>query len=83
MTFNGAKIRVYRESAGLSVRKLAKMAGISPAALSQLENGNVADPGVNTLHYIASALGVASIYIFFDAPVLNSIQHAEGVQKNA
>jgi len=35
----GEKMRLYRQSKGLSVRKLAKKMGISAAHLSDMENG--------------------------------------------
>lgn len=58
--FSGAKLREVRESQGLDQRTLAKLAGISFAFVSQLENkGNV--PTVNKAFRLADALKV-SIY---------------------
>lgn len=34
-------LRVLRHSAGLTVRELARMAGVSPSYLSRVENGDV------------------------------------------
>ncbi|PZS29803.1 MAG: hypothetical protein DLM59_12160 [Pseudonocardiales bacterium] len=49
--------RTLREGAGLSLSELARRAGISKGALSQLENGQ-ANPTVETLWSLAQALGV-------------------------
>ena len=50
-------IRVYRELRGLSARELADKTGISPAFLSEIENGKK-EGGVSTLKKMAQALGV-------------------------
>lgn len=36
---NGGRLRLYRESKRVSLRKMAKMLGISPMYLSQIERG--------------------------------------------
>ena len=50
-------IRVYRELREMTARDLARSAGISGAAISQLESGKT-NPSAVTLHKIAGALGV-------------------------
>ncbi|MDQ6973151.1 MAG: XRE family transcriptional regulator [Mariprofundaceae bacterium] len=58
------KIRFLREEQGLSQRGLAEAAGISAAALSQLEAGQ-SSPSVATLEKLADGLGktVASFFL--------------------
>lgn len=55
-----------RESANLSVSELARRAGVSKATVSQLESGS-ANPSVETLWAIATALGVP-FSVFVDEP---------------
>ncbi len=62
----GNKIRRLRERQGLSQRALAENAGISAAALSQLEAGQTS-PSVATLEKLADGLGVAIAAFFLDA----------------
>lgn len=52
-----ANTRTLREQVGLSLSELARRAGISKGALSQLEAGQ-ANPTVETLWNLAQALGV-------------------------
>ncbi|GAV20211.1 HTH-type transcriptional regulator PuuR [Mariprofundus micogutta] len=59
------KIRFLREQQGLSVRGLAEAAGISAAALSQLEAGN-SSPSVATLEKLADGLGIAVAAFFLE-----------------
>lgn len=59
----GKKIQSLRMERGLSVRKIAKMANITPSMLSQIENGLV-NPSINTLRSIAQVLE-APLYSFF------------------
>ena len=50
-------LKAERESQGLSLSDIGQAAGISKAAISRLENGENANPTVNTLVRYASALG--------------------------
>lgn len=59
------KIRFLREEQGLSQRALAKAAGISAAALSQLESGQNS-PSVATLEKLADGLGKTVSAFFLD-----------------
>lgn len=51
----GARLRQLREARGLSARELARLASISPAYLSRLENGKVS-PTVATLGRVVQAM---------------------------
>lgn len=52
----GAKVKRKRQKLGLSQNKLAKLAGISQAALSNIES-NVKNPSAVTVELLANALG--------------------------
>ncbi len=60
------RIRELRAGRGLSQRALAEAAGISAAALSQIESGQVS-PSVATLEKLADGLGVSVAAFFLDA----------------
>lgn len=60
-----SKIRFLREQQGLSQRALAEAAGISAAALSQLESGQ-SSPSVATLEKLADGLGIAVAAFFLE-----------------
>lgn len=51
----GAKIRQYRERAGLTQKELAAAVGVDPSAVSYWENGQTA-PTMNNLVKVASVL---------------------------
>lgn len=51
-------LKVAREAAGMSQMKLARLAGITPSALSQIESGDV-QPSLATLRRLARALGLS------------------------
>jgi len=59
------KIKALRQQQGLSQRALAEQAGISAAALSQLESGQNS-PSVATLEKLADGLGIAVAAFFLD-----------------
>ena len=63
----GACVRSSRSQAGLSLRALSRRIGLSPSFISQLEQGK-AMPSVQTLHLIASELGL-SVGQILDEPV--------------
>lgn len=58
----GQKIRITRESKGISLRKLAKEIGVSPSFISQVEQSK-ARPSIISLGKIAEVLGVNSSYL--------------------
>jgi transcriptional regulator with XRE-family HTH domain len=53
----GRRLRALRESRGLTLSELARLAGVGKATLSGLENGT-RDPRLETLYAIAAALDV-------------------------
>lgn len=55
----GQEVRRRRELQGLSVRRLAAVADLSPSFISRLERG-LAYPRLNSLHRIAVALGTSA-----------------------
>ena len=65
----GAYIRHQRESAKLSLRKLAKLAGVSNPYLSQIERG-LRKPSAEILHAIAKALEISSETLYVKAGIL-------------
>jgi transcriptional regulator with XRE-family HTH domain len=52
----GPRLRMLRETRGLSLRALAKLAGVNPGTLSQIENGKTS-PSVSTLKTVLLAMG--------------------------
>ncbi len=61
----GARIRKEREKLGMTGIALAEKANISPAMVSQLENDQ-AEPSLDTLENVASALGVSVCYFLLE-----------------
>ena len=53
----GARLRMLRAGAGLSIRALAEMSGLNVNTLSLIENGKTS-PSVSTLQQLAQGLGV-------------------------
>lgn len=64
----GEKISQIRKNKDLSVRKLAELSNVTASMLSQIERGN-ANPSVNSLKSIASALDVP-LFTFFTSEVV-------------
>lgn len=65
----GSYIRHQRESARLSLRKLAKQAGVSNPYLSQIERG-LRKPSAEILQAIAKALEISSETLYVKAGIL-------------
>jgi len=59
----GERIRAVRNERHLTVRQLAKSAGVSPAHISQVER-DITDPSLDSLRHIARALGVPLFDLF-------------------
>lgn len=59
----GERIRAIRQQRELSVRDLAREAGLSPALISQVERG-INDPSLDSLRRIAQALDVPLFNLF-------------------
>lgn len=68
----GKRIRQLREEAGLSLRGLADLCGLSFNAISRIEHGENS-PTVATLHRLASALNVPITDFFTQAPAQMTI----------
>jgi transcriptional regulator with XRE-family HTH domain len=60
----GDRLRLARESQGLSLRGLARRLGVSPSLISQVETGR-AKPSVDTLYAIASELSISLDELLF------------------
>ncbi|MGN0162562.1 MAG: helix-turn-helix domain-containing protein [Candidatus Ornithomonoglobus sp.] len=61
----GLRIKELREQKGITVNKLANLAGISQSYLRDVELGKK-NPTVETLSYFCDALGVSMKYFFDD-----------------
>jgi len=61
----GERLKDLRVTAGLSLRELARQAGVSPSFVSQIENGK-SQPSVATLYSFSQLLGVPIDELFND-----------------
>lgn len=59
----GSRLKTVRLKAGLTLRELARRAGVSPSFVSQIENGK-SQPSVATLYEFAQLLGVSIDELF-------------------
>ncbi len=75
----GAYIRRQRESARLSLRKLARIAGVSNPYLSQIERG-LRKPSAEILQAIAKALEISSETLYVKAGILDEREHDEDLE---
>jgi transcriptional regulator with XRE-family HTH domain len=75
----GGYIRHQRESARLSLRKLAKQAGVSNPYLSQIERG-LRKPSAEILQAIAKALEISSETLYVKAGILEEREGAETLE---
>ena len=62
----GERIRVARESSGISVRELARRIGVSPSHVSNVERG-LASFSVRALYSVVSHLDISMDSLFEDA----------------
>jgi transcriptional regulator with XRE-family HTH domain len=76
----GGYIRHQRESAALSLRKLAKIAGVSNPYLSQIERG-LRKPSAEILQAIAKALEISSETLYVKAGILEERDDAVDVEE--
>jgi transcriptional regulator with XRE-family HTH domain/mannose-6-phosphate isomerase-like protein (cupin superfamily) len=60
----GPRLRLVRESRGVSVRELARRVGCSASLISQVERG-LSMPSVGVLYSVASELGCSLDYLLF------------------
>ncbi|MFF2653576.1 helix-turn-helix domain-containing protein [Streptomyces sp. NPDC058045] len=75
----GRAIRQARQDAGLTLRDVAKRAGMSQPFLSQLENGR-SMPSLMTLHKVAAALGATAHGLLAqgERPLISIVRGGEG-----
>lgn len=59
------RLRIAREAAGLTARKLSKLAGLAEGHVAMIERGTVEDGSVQTIGKIARALGVSLDWLVF------------------
>lgn len=75
----GSYIRNQRESARLSLRHLAKIAGVSNPYLSQIERG-LRKPSAEILQAIAKALEISSETLYVKAGILEEREPSEDLE---
>jgi transcriptional regulator with XRE-family HTH domain len=75
----GSYIRHQRESARLSLRHLAKIAGVSNPYLSQIERG-LRKPSAEILQAIAKALEISSETLYVKAGILEEREPVEDLE---
>jgi transcriptional regulator with XRE-family HTH domain len=76
----GGYIRHQRESARLSLRHLAKLAGVSNPYLSQIERG-LRKPSAEILQAIAKALEISSETLYVKAGILEEREPSEDLEE--
>ncbi|MFA9444105.1 helix-turn-helix domain-containing protein [Egicoccus sp. AB-alg6-2] len=76
----GGYIRHQRESARLSLRKLATLAGVSNPYLSQIERG-LRKPSAEILQAIAKALEISSETLYVKAGILEEREGGDDVEQ--
>jgi len=76
-THIGKKIHYYRKQKSHTLKSLADEAGVTPSLLSQIEKGS-ANPSINTLKLISSALYVPLFNFFIeDMPIDKLVVRAD------
>lgn len=73
------RITFFRNQKGITVNKLANLAGISQSYLRDIELGHK-KPTVEVLEFICDALGI-SLKEFFDDDTMNNLQNNELFQQ--
>jgi transcriptional regulator with XRE-family HTH domain len=76
----GARLRMLRAGAGLSIRALAEMSGLNVNTLSLIENGKTS-PSVSTLQQLAGALGVPVTEFFETAQGSKTVVHQKSGER--
>ena len=59
----GRRLRMLREEHRYSIRRLARLAGVSPSLISEVERGLI-EPSISVLKRLATALDTTLIYFF-------------------
>ena len=70
----GARIRIKRESLGMTQQELADMVNVTRNTISRYENGET-EIGVITLNNIADALSVTVLWLLFGFDYENNIHN--------
>jgi transcriptional regulator with XRE-family HTH domain len=65
----GATLRRRRLELGWTMRTLEEASGVDDAVISRIENGEIAQPRVNKITRIATAMGLDPITVLTDATV--------------
>lgn len=73
------RITFFRNQKGITVNKLANLAGISQSYLRDIELGNK-KPTVEVLEFICDALGI-TLKEFFDDDTMNNLQSNDLLQQ--
>ena len=60
------KIKKIRNEKGITLEKLANLAGISPGYLCHLERGNRKNPSIEVMNNISNALNKSIAEVFFE-----------------
>ena len=84
----GSRIKFFRTRKGISVNKLANLAGVSQSYLRDIELGKNNNIGVETLNYICWALDITlkdffsmGDNSFFDTPLYQYILSLSALQR--
>lgn len=74
-------ISEYRKRKELTIKELASLTGVTPSLLSQIEKGS-ANPSINTLKQISSALDIPLFNFFInDVPTENLVVRKDSRKK--
>jgi len=76
----GARLRMLRAGAGLSIRALAEKSGLNVNTLSLIENGKTS-PSVSTLQQLAGGLGVPVTEFFVTEQGNKTVVHQHNGQR--
>ena len=60
------KIKAIRESKGITLERLAWLAGVSAGYLCHLERGSRKNPSIEVMNSISAALGKTITEVFFE-----------------
>ena len=69
----GTRLKAVRQTAGLTLREMARRVNVSPSFISQIENGK-AQPSVATLYAFSKLLNV-SVDEFFEGNEADAVAH--------
>lgn len=71
MVMVSERLKFIRKKKGLSQEKLAELAGVAPARISELESGNV-NPTLETIEIITTALEIPLVELFDFGQIRNN-----------